>query len=82
MERLPGRKLPVNELPLEAVAHHNKGLQLSGENLAVKVEPLNFRFPCVEFSDGCLRVLPFGQVVQLSECLSNSLFSGIVVLLF
>lgn len=69
MKRLPGGKLPMDELTLEAVTHHNEGSQLSGENLAVEIEPLNFRPPRVELPDGRLRVLPLGQVVQLAECL-------------
>lgn len=59
----------MDELALEAVTHHNEGSQLSGENLAVEIEPLNFRPPRVELPDGRLRVLPLCQVVQLAECL-------------
>lgn len=64
----------MDELAFEAVAHHNEGLQLSGENLAVEIEPLNFRPPRVELPDGRLRVLPLGQVVQLAECLVELTF--------
>lgn len=71
----------MDELTLEAVTHHNEGSQLSGENLAVEIEPLNFRPPRVELPDGCLRVLPLGQVVQLAECLVELTFSGIAGLL-
>lgn len=64
----------MDELTLEAVTHHNEGSQLSGENLAVEIEPLNFRPPRVELPDGRLRVLPLGQVVQLAECLVELTF--------
>ena len=34
----------MDELTLEAVTHHNEGSQLSGENLAVEIEPLLIKF--------------------------------------
>jgi hypothetical protein len=34
VKRLPGGKLPMDKLTLEAVTHHNEGSQLSGEKFS------------------------------------------------
>jgi hypothetical protein len=74
VKRLACRKLPMDKFSFKAVVHHDQSLQFTGQNLAVNVKPFHFRLPCVELSKGCFCVLPFGQVVQLSECLVKFAF--------
>nr|DAM11896.1 MAG TPA: hypothetical protein [Caudoviricetes sp.] len=66
----------MDKFSFKAVVHHDQSLQFTGQNLAVNVKPFHFWLPCVELSKGCFCVLPFGQVVQLSECLVKFAFFG------